>query len=506
MDGMIVARVRERRARLVAQRRAHYGRAQAARSRQVVERRQNAQALWEARPLLTGVVLTTHGNTGAYARMAVYSILRHLKSLHYMVLFINGKSDDPIHSRIEANLSAHPKVDVVRVDDDSGGLTYTWNKGIAMCRARNCSVIALSNNDIFVDASVNNLIQEAHRCPLDALRYYGPVTNNPGPAECNKAQKFGWSRTNAPFVLTHNARLSNLNGFFMAFPTHVLEKIRLDTSHVFDPSLPYDGAEVEWYSRLVKRGGYPVVVPRAFVYHYKNRAWRQGVDRAETACLYTINTGGYESSIPCRRQIPGADMLYLSDNPRALAICQQHGWTPMYLLPEWKASSETKLLQRTAKTQPHMYLPSHYQASIYIDGNLEPLWADSRSLLKLLGDTDLVCWAHPDRTKVADEVEEVIAHRLERRANTNVIQRWQREAGFPDEGGLTETCILVRRHAPLEAFSNEWKKCISTCRRDQCSFDYLLWKHRVKSVKLRYKTRPIRWLNHSGNISGRAMS
>ena len=99
----------------------------------------------------TGVVLTTHGDKGSYAKAAMYSLCEHISTLRYAVMYINGPSDDLVHQELEDVLSKQPHIEVVRIKDAAGGLTATWNDGIRRCLKKGCDVILVRNNNIYVD-------------------------------------------------------------------------------------------------------------------------------------------------------------------------------------------------------------------------------------------------------------------------------------------------------------------------------------------------------------------
>jgi hypothetical protein len=228
-----------------------------------------------------------------------------------------------------------------------------------------------------------------------------------------------------------------------------------------------------------------------------------------TTCLYTINTGGYEKNVLGRGDLFGddCDMLYYSDDTEILAQASQQGWIPMYLTHKPGTSSESKLLQRTAKTQPHLFLPPQYIISIYMDANIEPTFTSIAELWNMFAveEYDIICWKHPCRTTVKDEAKEVEQFKLETQEHIAHIMQMQTRDAFQDDVGLCETNIIIRKHRQLVHFSNEWKHCISICRRDQISFDWLVWKHGVTVIKHPYETKPIKWIEHTGNISNRSI-
>ena len=45
-------------------------------------------------------------------------------------------------------------------------------------------------------------------------------------------------------------------------------------------------------------------------------------------------------------------------------------------------------------------------------------------------------------------------------------------------------------------FAQAWKSCIEMCRRDQISFDYLLFKYNVNYMRLPFKDKPLTKIKH----------
>ena len=70
-------------------------------------------------------------------------------------------------------------------------------------------------------------------------------------------------------------------------------------------------------------------------------------------------------------------------------------------------------------------------------------------------------------------------------------------SNFKDNVGLTETCILVRRHTKNICEMNEkWEMLLNYCIRDQISFDYLKWEYKIKYNTIDIEDRPIFKFRH----------
>lgn len=435
-----------------------------------------------------GVVITTHGNNGIFCIQCLECYLRHLPDA-FIILYVNESSDPKI-----LNIKKmYPTVKYIYIEDQhkNGGLTATWNDGIKLCIENDCKVIVLSNDDIFFDDSIKHIIKHASNVK-DKMKYFGPITNNPGPSIMNKAVQYGTQSLNKPnYVSKHNNKFVNINGFFMVFPKHVLENNMYDKTHFFDPNKPFDSNEVEWFDRFMNKKGLPIIVPETFIYHYKLKLWKNKVQN--DVCIFTINFGGYEGNKLYLKNDTDIDNIYFTDNPcmkkdSIINKCIKDNImffyidTKKFTSKNWWAAH--KQAQRMIKTCPQAYLPLNYTKSIYIDGNIifkKKMF--KKDVNKLLENHDIVCYNHPgDRGNpptVLAEMNAILKHHVEKKENLDKIMDILKENNFPDNIGLTETCILVRNHSNIYNFSKEWCELIQICIRDQMSFDYLLWKHKI---------------------------
>ena len=235
-----------------------------------------------------------------------------------------------------------------------------------------------------------------------------------------------------------------------------------------------------------------MVVPKTFIYHYKLARWRDNKKLIKNnICIYTINTGGYEGSEIYLNTNLGYDCLYFTDNFVNVYNCVKKGIIPFYVDT---SNKEAKLVQRMIKTNVHQYVPEMYDKSIYIDGNV--IIKNSitvRNTLKTLltMNNDIICFKHPDRSNILDEADAVKSLNLEKKENIDKIIEMFVKENFKDDMGLTETNFLIRNHKLIKNFNKEWEECIKICRRDQISFDFLLYKHKVNYIQLSFSQKMI---------------
>jgi len=436
-----------------------------------------------------GFIITTYGNCGIFVDKLVESINHFIGDNKFIVIYINEKADAQTF-----NLNKkYDNIELIFIENqhENHGLTGTWNQGIDLCFKNECEIIVLANNDIFITSDISYIIDEAIDCPDNKLYYYGPVTNNPGTH--NYSQYSLSPRDKSTDICYQDNKIWNLNGFFLVFPKHVLNKNKIDNLY-FDNKYPFGGNETEWFHRFLKIGGLPKIVYKTFVYHYKLQKWRQNNTINNDTCIFTIITGGYENSLHNHNHNnSNKDFFCFTDNLNLVFDCIKHNIYPILVFDQDK-----RLTQRTIKTSCHNYLPTNYNKSIYIDGNV--IYFDNVINNLDLNEYEMICCVHPNKkkTKVIQEIEDIKANKLGRTENLNEISNIMKTNNFKDNVGLTETSFLIRKHTTnIIKMNEEWTKMINICHRDQVSFDYLKWKYNIFYKAIDSDYRPIFKVNHS---------
>ena len=190
--------------------------------------------------------------------------------------------------------------------------------------------------------------------------------------------------------------------------------------------------------------------------------------------VYTSITGGFNDRlsppIADKKSLKNVDFVCFSDNPSQI--------TPPWnvLRPRWEHPTSSRRTSRYHKLNPHRLFPN-VKYSIWIDGS-EQLLAQPRALIKkYLGKADFATFAHPQRTKVSEEVRACI--RLKKDDPDVLIEhgkRYQQHLHFDDTSGLFETAMVLRRHTPEVAAFNElwWAELFNGSLRDQVSLPFAI--------------------------------
>lgn len=135
---------------------------------------------------------------------------------------------------------------------------------------------------------------------------------------------------------------------------------------------------------------------------------------------------------------------------------------------------------RNCKIVGYRLLDSEY--SIWIDATYTPR-ADMLALIyRHLTTADVATFPHFCRDKVIDEAAEIIKCRIDDPRLVKDQMRRLHDDGFPDNVGLSDTSVLLRRHtSDVHRMCNIWWETLDRgSRRDQLSFDYAAWKAGVR--------------------------
>ncbi|HWP58333.1 MAG TPA: glycosyltransferase domain-containing protein [Candidatus Acidoferrales bacterium] len=176
--------------------------------------------------------------------------------------------------------------------------------------------------------------------------------------------------------------------------------------------------------------------------------------------------------------------LCFTDQPDETAS----GWEVIREERRFNSLDEQIREARRYKLLPHKVLPPH-DVSIWIDASMR-LVADPATMVSFLEDCGIATFQYPDtygrRECLYQEAAACIANKKD---DARVIRRQMakyRRIGYPDNNGLVETTILVRRNTPeVNAFNEEWWRELSSgSRRDQLSLNFVAWKLGIKYAHL----------------------
>ena len=423
-----------------------------------------------------GVIITSYGNNGIFLEHTIKSYLLHVPINTLIIVYVNNCTDF-----ITLNIAPkYPDIIFKFEKNNQYNISKIWNKGIELCLSYNCSNIIISRDDLIFTDCIKNMIIYNFR-QADSKRCFVPSVNCRNDKDHQHYDYYGNNLLENNFPIKECLIIFNSKSlidnkykknreFF-----NVLHQHRQTSLH-------------DWISRFNHLGGKCMIFTNTFVYCY----YRNNVNFNNTRCLYMINTGNYEGdklNLNNNNNKYNCDVILFTDNIEQIKDCYNKNVIPFYTFNN--SFQDPQKLQRFIKTAPHIWLPSEYDISIYIDGNVLLTIPDTLTLVNMfLGKYDLVCWKHPTRTTILDEANEIINTKLAQPYSVIKILEIMNDNSFQDNVGLTETNILIRRHKNIIPFSNKWSDLVNICRRDQISFDYLLQKFHINHKKYDFKTKP----------------
>jgi|SRR5271168_345512 len=201
----------------------------------------------------------------------------------------------------------------------------------------------------------------------------------------------------------------------------------------------------------------------------------------DSIVIYTAITGNYDT---LKEQPPaathGVELVAFVDKNCATRDTK---WQRRIAHHEFSDQSRNAKIH---KVMAHIYFPSKTY-SLWIDGSvtinfsfpIEQLISD------YLADCDLALFKHYRRTCIYQEAGVALYRRLDDPATIRrQIESYTRN-GYPANAGLSECCVLLRRHTDAIKEFNEawWEEIRRGSVRDQISFDYVT---RRRGLKYRY--------------------
>lgn len=123
-----------------------------------------------------------------------------------------------------------------------------------------------------------------------------------------------------------------------------------------------------------------------------------------------------------------------------------------------------------------------YDLSIWIDGSISINCDLNIFLDKNYHGEDLVIMTHPERNCVYEEAKACIRIKKDNPTIINKQIEGYRQEGYPEGNGMVHACIMIRNHQSKninEFMDRWWNEVYTKSKRDQLSFNYILWKHKL---------------------------
>ena len=191
--------------------------------------------------------------------------------------------------------------------------------------------------------------------------------------------------------------------------------------------------------------------------------------------VYTCLFGDYEKLKEPLFQDKNVQYLLFTDNPQL----KSRKWKKIIVHTKLENPRRTS---RLPKILAHKYLPPH-DVSIYIDASLEFLVDDPfKMAYDCLNGADIGLYKHYRRNCVYDEIKFCKNRGIETESVCQDISKKYKKARMPENFGLFENGLIVRRNNNKMRALNEkwWQEYTSGSERDQFSLAYSLWQLKIR--------------------------
>lgn len=195
--------------------------------------------------------------------------------------------------------------------------------------------------------------------------------------------------------------------------------------------------------------------------------------------VYTCVTNDYDIIQEPLSELKNVDWVIISENP--LPNNSMFQWYNIKKIVP-KTIEDPALQNRYCKINAHLIF-SQYDASIYVDGNVQII-GNVLQLMDYVGESGIATHVHPVRNCLFDEG---IICSIYKKADVKKIKsqiELYHDQGMPANFGLFELNVLVRLHNKTECIQimeTWWNEVACMTHRDQLSFTYALWKNGFKS-------------------------
>lgn len=176
-----------------------------------------------------------------------------------------------------------------------------------------------------------------------------------------------------------------------------------------------------------------------------------GDPMAPRIVVYTAVAGGYDHLSPPGLTIPNVDFVVFRDDS-----IEVPGWTAR---PFNYYDKDPTRMARFVKLNPHVYF-SEYDISIWIDANITVIGDITQFIDRLSDDDTIGIFLHPLRNCIYVEGRECIKRSKDAVDAIEIQLEKYRAQGYPENNGLWETNVVVRRHNDprCKLLMREWWK------------------------------------------------
>jgi len=209
---------------------------------------------------------------------------------------------------------------------------------------------------------------------------------------------------------------------------------------------------------------------------------------------YSAIYGGYDHPKDMREVGFKLKPIMFTESSETMREAKEMGWYPVYAPHDWMSPHGDPAI--VGPMLNHKYWKCHpeavhadgpdpiIEASIWLDGSVQPHPGFEDIAIAALGDDDWSCVPHPSRACIYPEAEYSATLTWRYDGPAILAQANHYRAFHPPGLGLIATGVNIRRHTPdvIELSHLWWEEILNWSHQDQISLPVLLrlWGDRVK--------------------------
>lgn len=209
-------------------------------------------------------------------------------------------------------------------------------------------------------------------------------------------------------------------------------------------------------------------------------------------CVYTCITGDYDNLNEIEHPEKGID-YYCFTNNQSL---KSKTWKIIQIRDD---KLDNCRLARKIKVLGHPTINDHYDVALWTDASVVWQKPISEFIAKYFKNQPFSIFKHSCRSSVHDEAIACLLNRKDSKDAIVKTLKYLEQNQYPDTSGLHESTVFIRilKDPQVMEMAKVWFSVIENySRRDQLSFDYAVWKTKLKIKTINFNIWNNPWFTH----------
>lgn len=182
-------------------------------------------------------------------------------------LFIVENASTDLYAEVAPEVIRNNKYNYMYIPSREGGLTRLWEIGLQAAILNGNDLFVLSNEDVFFNESIDNLIPSIESHKDKDTTVYGPLCDNRTTFEAQRGYEL------VDRIRDITGQHLPIHGWFFAFTKQYYDAYNIN-GKLFNEDKPWSGNEF-FQKRDWEKGGHSCVIENCLVHHEHVGSWRR---------------------------------------------------------------------------------------------------------------------------------------------------------------------------------------------------------------------------------------